>query len=142
MKHIAIINGPNLRHIGRREPEHYGSRSFDEYLTDLGVQYADVELSYHQSNCEGTLIDYLYQLDDEGIDGIVLNAGAYTHTSIALLDAIRAISVPVVEVHLSNIYARESFRHQSIIASACLGIVTGFGLESYRLAIEALTSGN
>lgn len=140
MKHIAIVNGPNLGRIGRREPEHYGSRSFDDYLLHLRTQYPELELSYYQSNCEGALIDYLYHLDDEGVDGVVLNAGAYTHTSVALLDAIRAIAPPVVEVHLSNIHARESFRDQSLIAAACLGVVTGFGLESYRLAVEALTS--
>lgn len=135
---IVVVNGPNLARIGSREPEIYGCTSLDRFLDDLRQGYSDVELIYLQSNHEGALIDYLYQAQDEGCVGIILNAGAYTHTSIALLDAIRAIQIPVVEVHLSNIHARESYRHESRIASGCLGVITGFGLDSYRLALEAL----
>ncbi|KGN71457.1 type II 3-dehydroquinate dehydratase [Porphyromonas sp. COT-239 OH1446] len=138
MKRIEIVNGPNLGRIGRREPELYGSTSFDLYLEQLRQRYPDLQLGYYQSNCEGALIDHLYRLEDEAAQGVILNAGAYTHTSIALLDALRAIHLPVIEVHLSNIHARESYRHTSMIASACQGVITGFGLESYALAIEAL----
>ncbi|MDO4692823.1 MAG: type II 3-dehydroquinate dehydratase [Porphyromonadaceae bacterium] len=135
---IAIVNGPNLSRIGLREPEIYGCTPFDSLLCDLRQRYSHVDLSYWQSNYEGALIDYLYQAQDEGYSGVILNAGAYTHTSIALLDAIRAVEIPVVEVHLSNIHAREPYRHESRIASGCLGVITGFGLDSYRLALEAL----
>ena len=137
---ILIINGPNLNLLGRREPGIYGSMSFEDYLPQLREHYPMVELSYYQSNVEGELIN---QLQEEGFtcDGIVLNAGAYTHTSIALHDCIRSITSPVIEVHISNVHQRESFRHHSMISSACRGVICGFGLDSYRLAIEALCNG-
>lgn len=134
---IQIINGPNLNMLGQREPDIYGNDSFDSYLNELRGMYPDVHIDYYQSNIEGCLIDRMQQVGG-ATDGIILNAGAYTHTSIALLDCIRSIKAPVVEVHLSNIHAREEFRHQSMIASACLGVVCGFGLDSYRLALEAI----
>ena len=137
MKTILIINGPNLNLLGRREPSIYGSASFDEYLAALRSLYPDVQIDYFQSNIEGELID---KMQHEGftVGGIVLNAGAYTHTSIALHDCIRAITAPVVEVHISNVHQREEFRHHSMISSACRGVICGFGLDSYRLAVEAL----
>lgn len=134
---IQIINGPNLNMLGQREPDIYGNDSFDSYLNELRGIFPDVHIDYYQSNIEGCLIDRMQQVGFAA-DGIILNAGAYTHTSIALLDCIRSIKAPVVEVHLSNIHAREEFRHQSMIASACLGVVCGFGLDSYRLALEAI----
>ena len=137
MKKILIINGPNLNLLGRREPSIYGTRSFEEYLEELRKQFPDVELSYFQSNHEGALIDKLHEVGFTA-DGIVLNAGAYTHTSVALHDAIRAITTPVIEVHISNVHQREEFRHHSFISAACRGVICGFGLDSYRLAIEAM----
>ena len=133
---IQIINGPNLNLLGVREPSVYGSTSFDDFLPRLRACFPDVQIDYFQSNIEGELID---KLQDVGFqcDGIVLNAGAYTHTSIALADCIRAISAPVVEVHISNVQQREAFRHQSMIAAACRGVICGFGFDSYRLAIES-----
>lgn len=133
---IQIINGPNLNLLGVREPSVYGSTSFDDFLPRLRACFPDVQIDYFQSNIEGELID---KLQDVGFqcDGIVLNAGAYTHTSIALADCIRAISAPVVEVHISNVHQREAFRHQSMIAAACRGVICGFGFDSYRLAIES-----
>lgn len=139
---IGIINGPNLQHIGKRETHIYGSHSWDTYLEHLRTAYPQCQLSYAQSHHEGVIIEELYRLDAEpDCIGIILNAGAYTHSSIAILDAIRAIQTPVVEVHLSNIYAREAYRRHSLIAEACVGQITGLGLESYRLGIEALISG-
>lgn len=137
MKKIQIINGPNLNLLGRREPGVYGSRSFDDYLGELRAKYPDVQLDYFQSNHEGDLIDCIHACGFEA-DGIVLNAGAYTHTSIALHDALRAVTAPAVEVHISNVHAREEFRHHSLISAACRGVICGFGLDSYRLAVEAL----
>ncbi len=138
MKRIWILNGPNLNLLGRREPEIYGSRGFDGCLTELRARYEGVaELSYFQSNVEGVLIDKIQEIGFDA-DGIVLNAGAYTHTSIALQDCIRGITAPVVEVHISNVHRREEFRHKSMISAACLGVICGFGLDSYRLAVEAL----
>lgn len=138
MKKILILNGPNLNLLGRREPEIYGSGSFEEFLQQLREQYADkVEISYAQSNVEGELVNHLQKAGFGAFDGIVLNAGAYTHTSIALGDCIRAIETPVIEVHISNIHAREPFRHRSLLAAACRGTICGFGLNSYRLAVEA-----
>ena len=134
---IQIINGPNINLLGKREPGIYGSQSFDDYLVMLKKRYPEVEIAYYQSNCEGNLIDKLQEVGFDG-DGIILNAGAYTHTSIALQDAIRAIKAPVVEVHISNVHAREEFRHKSMISCACKGVILGFGLDSYRLALEAL----
>lgn len=133
---IQIINGPNLNLLGVREPNVYGSTSFDDFLPRLRACFPDVQIDYFQSNIEGELIDKLQAVGFQ-CDGIVLNAGAYTHTSIALADCIRAISAPVVEVHISNVHQREAFRHQSMIAAACRGVICGFGLDSYRLAIES-----
>ncbi len=137
MKRIQIINGPNLNLLGRREPGVYGSRSFEDYLQELRSRYPDVQLDYYQSNHEGDLIDCIHSCGFSA-DGIVLNAGAYTHTSVALHDALRAVSAPAVEVHISNVHQREEFRHHSMISAACRGVICGFGLDSYRLAIEAL----
>jgi len=134
---IEIINGPNLNLLGKREPGVYGSRSFDDYLTELRAAYPDVTIGYFQSNCEGALIDRIHEVGFE-CDGIVLNAGAYTHTSVALHDALRAVPAPAVEVHISNVHTREEFRHKSLISAACKGVICGFGLDSYRLAVEAL----
>lgn len=133
---IQIINGPNLNLLGVREPDVYGSMSFDDFLPRLRACFPDVQIDYFQSNIEGELINKLQAVGFQ-CDGIVLNAGAYTHTSIALADCIRAISAPVVEVHISNVHQREAFRHQSMIAAACRGVICGFGLDSYRLAIES-----
>ncbi|MBO8460809.1 MAG: type II 3-dehydroquinate dehydratase [Bacteroidetes bacterium] len=137
MKSIVIINGPNLNLLGTREPNIYGNQSFDDYLASLPTLYPDVHFEYFQSNHEGDLIDKLHAVGFS-VDGIVLNAGAYTHTSIALADAIKAISSPVVEVHISNVHARESFRRQSFLSPVCKGVICGFGLQSYTLAIAAL----
>jgi len=133
---IQIINGPNLNLLGVREPDIYGSMSFDDFLPRLRACFPDVQIDYFQSNIEGELIDKLQAVGFQ-CDGIVLNAAAYTHTSIALADCIRAISAPVVEVHISNVHQREDFRHQSMIAAACRGVICGFGLDGYRLAIES-----
>ena len=135
MLQISIINGPNLNQIGKREQDIYGDLSFEDFLKKLKKKYNTVDFLYFQSNSEGALIDQIQQNEREKVAGIILNAGAYTHTSIALLDAIRNIEVPVVEVHLSNIYARESYRHHSMLAAACVGQITGFGLKSYELAL-------
>lgn len=134
---IQIVNGPNLNLLGVREPGIYGSESFESYLPKLREQYPDVEIEYYQSNVEGELINKIQEVGFS-FDGIVLNAGAYTHTSIALHDCIRAIKCPVVEVHISNVHQREEFRHHSFISAVCKGVVCGFGLNSYRLAIEGL----
>ncbi len=133
---IQIINGPNLNLLGVREPDVYGSTSFDDFLPRLRACFPDVQIDYFQSNIEGELINKLQAVGFQ-CDGIVLNAAAYTHTSIALADCIRAISAPVVEVHISNVHQREDFRHQSMIAAACRGVICGFGLDGYRLAIES-----
>ena len=135
---ILIINGPNLNLLGKREKSVYGENSFESYLEFLRNKYSEHQLVYFQSNIEGELINTLRQYGFGDTDGIVLNAGAYTHTSIAISDAIRAINVPVIEVHISNIHAREAYRHTSMIAAACKGSIAGFGMDSYRLAIEAL----
>lgn len=134
---IQIINGPNLNLLGVREPGIYGDSSFESYLPQLRAKFPDVEIEYFQSNCEGTLIDKLQEVGFS-YDGVVLNAGAYTHTSIALHDCVRALQCPVVEVHISNVHQREAFRHHSYIASACVGVICGFGLKSYELAVEGL----
>ena len=133
---IQIINGPNLNLLGTREPGIYGSRSFADYLSALSTRYPDVQIDYYQSNIEGELIDKMQQVGFSS-DGIVLNAGAYTHTSIALQDCIRSLRCPVIEVHISNVHRREEFRHKSMISCACLGGMCGFGRDSYRLAMEA-----
>lgn len=139
MAKILIINGPNLNLLGIREPQVYGRVSMDDYLTALAEDYPSVKLEYFQSNHEGEIIDRLHEAGfDSGLNGIILNAGAYSHTSLAIADAIRAIERPVVEVHISNIAAREPQRHLSLLTPACRGIISGFGLEGYRLAIESL----
>lgn len=137
---IQIINGPNLNLLGKREPGIYGSSSFDDYLEELKAIYPELDIDYYQSNIEGELIDKMHEVGFSA-DGIVLNAGAYTHTSVALHDCIRAISTPVIEVHISNVHQREQFRHHSMISSACRGVICGFGLDSYRLAVEAIKAG-
>jgi 3-dehydroquinate dehydratase-2 len=134
---IQIINGPNLNLLGRREPGIYGSESFEAYLPQLQSRYPDVQIDYYQSNVEGELINKMQEVGFS-YDGIVLNAGAYTHTSIALHDCIRSLKCPVIEVHISNVHQREEFRHKSMISSACKGVICGFGLDSYRLGIEGL----
>lgn len=138
MRRILIMNGPNLNLLGKRETEIYGVHDFKSYLEQLRERYSNVRLDFFQSNMEGALIDKLHEAGFGKVDGIILNAGAYTHTSIAILDAIKAISTPVVEVHISNVFAREAFRHKSMISEACKGVVTGFGLDSYRVALEGL----
>ena len=135
---ILIINGPNLNLLGMREPQHYGTGTMDSVLDALKSQYPRVEFDYYQSNVEGFLIDRLHKTLEEPCDGVVLNAGGYTHTSVALRDAIAAIKVPVVEVHISNVHSREEFRHRSLISAVCKGVICGFGLDSYRLGVEAL----
>jgi len=134
---INIINGPNLNLLGKREPDKYGNRSFDDYLESLRSQYPEIEFEYFQSNVEGELINEI-QKRGFSSDGIILNAGGYTHTSVAIADAIASVKTPVIEVHITNIAAREDFRHTSLIARNCAGTISGFGLDSYRLAIEAL----
>ena len=137
MKKIQIINGPNLNLLGKREPTVYGNASFEGYLDELRARYPQCEIAYFQSNIEGEMIDKIHETGFE-YDGIIMNAGAYTHTSIALHDAIKAVTTPVIEVHISNVHARESFRHVSMLSAACKGVILGFGLDSYRLALEAL----
>jgi 3-dehydroquinate dehydratase-2 len=137
---IQIINGPNLNLLGTREPGVYGSRSFDQYFVELKEKFANVELEYFQSNVEGELINKLHEVGFS-FDGIILNGGGYTHTSVAIADAIAAITTPVVEVHVSNIYAREEYRHVSLTGKNCKGVLTGFGLDGYRLAIKSLLAG-
>ena len=134
---IQIINGPNINLLGKREPSIYGAESFESYLEKLRMAYPDLTIDYYQSNIEGKMIDKIHEVGFE-VTGIMLIAGAYTHTSIALQDAFRAISAPVVVVHISNVHKREEFRHRSMISCACLGVICGFGLDSYRLAVEAL----
>ncbi len=131
---IQIINGPNLNLLGKREPEVYGSSDFETFFENLKNSFQGVDLYYYQSNVEGEIINKLHEVGFS-FNGIILNAGAYTHTSIAIHDAIGAITSPVVEVHISNIHAREEFRHKSIITSKCQGLITGFGLEGYALAL-------
>lgn len=134
---ILIMNGPNLNLLGVREPGIYGSSSFESYLPKLRERYPEVEIEYYQSNVEGEMINKLQEVGFT-YDGIVLNAGAYTHTSIALHDCIRSLRSPVIEVHISNVHTREEFRHHSYLSPACKGVICGFGLDSYRLAVEAL----
>ena len=135
---IHIINGPNLNLVGKREPEVYGNRSLDQYLQELIERYPQHKIDVYQSNIEGEIVDRLQQV---GFDdcGIILNAGGYTHTSVAIADAVAAITAPVVEVHISNIYSREPFRHKSLLSPVCKGIIAGFGLDSYRLALASLS---
>ncbi|MGB0428091.1 MAG: type II 3-dehydroquinate dehydratase [Flavobacteriales bacterium] len=140
---ILILNGPNLNLLGKREVNIYGNQSFESYFEELKTQFPTLNLSYKQSNHEGVLIDLLHQYGfDAAVDRIVLNAGGLTHTSVALRDAISAISCPVFEVHLSNIYAREPFRQHSLLSAVCQGVVCGFGLNSYRLTLEGIVHEN
>jgi 3-dehydroquinate dehydratase-2 len=136
---IQIINGPNLNLLGIREPEVYGGWKFDEYLSRLRADNPDIKIDSFQSNHEGEIIDKIQEAGF-GADGIILNAGGYTHTSVAIRDAIKAIPAPVVEVHITNIHAREEFRHRSMLSAVCLGIIAGFGAESYRLALNAIVT--
>lgn len=134
---ILIMNGPNLNLLGVREPGIYGNNSFESYLPQLKERYPDTELEYYQSNIEGEMINKLQEVGFT-YDGVVLNAGAYTHTSVALHDCIRSLKCPVIEVHISNVHTREEFRHHSYLSPACKGVICGFGLDSYRLGVEAL----
>lgn len=136
-KRVLILNGPNLNLLGKREPGIYGNNSMEDYFATLQERFPNISLEYYQSNVEGELINKLHEVGFT-YDGIVLNAGAYTHTSVAIHDAIKAISTPVVEVHISNVYQRETYRHTSLITGVCVGVIGGFGMDSYRLAIEAL----
>ena len=136
MKKILILNGPNLNLLGRREPAIYGSLTFEEFFESVKKKYADIELSYFQSNIEGELINKLHEVGFS-FDGVILNAGAYTHTSVAIGDAIKGIETPVIEVHISNVHSREDFRHTSYIAPNAKGVIAGFGLQSYELALES-----
>jgi 3-dehydroquinate dehydratase-2 len=133
---IQIINGPNLNLLGTREPGVYGNSSFNDYLNELKTMFPNIQIDYFQSNIEGELIDKI-QETGFSYNGIILNAGGYTHTSVAIHDAIKAVSSPVVEVHISNVHAREEFRHQSMISAVCVGVIAGFGMDSYRLAIHS-----
>ena len=133
---IQIINGPNLNLLGIREKSIYGETGFEDYLNELRQRFANITINYYQSNVEGEIINKLHEVGFN-YDGIVLNAGAYTHTSVAIGDAIAAVKSPVVEVHISNVYKREEFRHHSLLAANCRGVIAGFGLDSYRLAIES-----
>ena len=132
---IQIINGPNLNLLGKRETSVYGNQSFEDFYRILSDRYDKFEVHYYQSNVEGEIVNKLHEVGFS-FDGIILNAGAYTHTSIAIHDAIAGINTPVIEVHLSNVYAREEYRHKSLITSKCVGQITGFGMESYALAME------
>lgn len=136
---IIIINGPNLNLLGKREPEVYGNDTFESYFLQLQKEFAHLELSYYQSNIEGELIDKIQEVGFD-YDGIILNAAAYTHTSIGIADAVKAIATPVIEVHISNTFAREEYRHHSFISAHAKGIIIGFGLKSYQLALRALIS--
>ncbi len=137
MKHIEIINGPNLNLTGRREPEIYGSVTMEQYLDELRQSFPEVQISYYQSNVEGEIINRIHEVGFSA-DGIIINAGGYSHTSVALHDALAAVPAPAIEVHLSNIFAREEYRHHSLLTSACRGIICGLGLKGYKLAVNAL----
>ena len=136
---IIIINGPNLNLLGKREPSVYGSETFEDYFNDLQSKYPNIELSYFQSNIEGELIDKIHEVGFS-FDGIILNAAAYTHTSVGLGDAVKSVETPVVEVHISNVYQREPFRHNSYIAANAKGVLVGFGLQGYELALGSFKS--
>jgi 3-dehydroquinate dehydratase-2 len=139
MLQLAIVNGPNLNLLGTREPHIYGNQSFEQYFAGLKERYPQIEMQYYQSNVEGDLINYLHSCTGK-VQGIILNAGAYTHTSIALADAIAAIGIPVVEVHISNVLAREDYRKTSFIAAKCVGSISGLGMEGYALAVQYFIS--
>ncbi|RSC92997.1 type II 3-dehydroquinate dehydratase [Tenacibaculum singaporense] len=136
MKKITIINGPNLNLLGKREPTIYGEGTFEDYLKELKNKYVDIQLEYFQSNIEGEIIDKLHEVGFD-YDGVILNAAAYTHTSVGIGDAVKGIETPVVEVHISNIHAREEFRHVSYIAPNAKGVIFGFGLKGYELALQS-----
>ncbi|MCX6183061.1 MAG: type II 3-dehydroquinate dehydratase [Bacteroidetes bacterium] len=136
---ILIINGPNLNLLGKRETSIYGAQSFEEYFATLKAKYTNIELEYYQSNVEGELINKIHEVGFS-YDGIIMNAGAYTHTSVAIRDAIAGIKTPTIEVHISNTYAREDFRHHSYLSPKCKGVIVGFGMDSYRLAVEAFVA--
>ncbi len=136
MKKILIINGPNLNLLGKREPSLYGNQDFESFFNELETEFSEIELSHFQSNVEGEIINKLHEVGFS-YDGIILNAGAYTHTSIAIADAVRGISTPVVEVHISNVFAREEYRHHSYLSEVCKGVIVGFGLQSYKLALSS-----
>lgn len=136
---FLIVNGPNLNLLGKREPSIYGDQSFEAFFETLRKRFPDADLHYYQSNVEGEIINKLHETGFT-FDGIILNAGAYTHTSVAIHDAIGAITTPVVEVHISNVYNREEFRHKSLITSKCIGLLTGFGMEGYAMALSFLLS--
>lgn len=140
MKHILIVNGPNLNLLGIRQPDIYGTRTMEDVVSELRFEFPDIEIDLYQSNHEGDLIDRLHEagFGNDKTDGIVLNAGGLTHTSVALADAVAAIPTPVVEVHISNIYGRDSFRQHSFLSSVCLGSISGFGTDVYRLAVSAI----
>ena len=137
MRKIQIINGPNLNLLGTREPSVYGNQTFEAYFHELKLLFPEVQLDYFQSNMEGALIDKIQEVGFT-YDGVVLNGGAYTHTSIAIADAIRSVTVPVIEVHISNVFKREEYRHHSYLSDACKGCIVGFGMDSYRLAVDAV----
>ena len=137
MSNIVIINGPNLNLLGKRDPAVYGTTSFEEYLAILKVKFPSAQIQYFQSNIEGEIVDKLHEVGFNSM-GIVLNAGGYTHTSVAIADAVAAVTSAVVEVHISNVYSREEFRHHSLMAASCRGVIAGFGLNSYFLAIRSL----
>ena len=141
MSNIVIINGPNLNLLGKREPSVYGNKSFEEYLVDLQTKIPLAQIQYFQSNIEGEIVDKLHEVGFNS-KGVVLNAGGYTHTSVAIADAVAAITSPVIEVHISNVYSREEFRHHSLMARVCRGVIAGFGLNSYFLAISSLLDEN
>jgi len=138
MMKLIIINGPNLNLLGVREPSVYGSQSFADYLEELRKKFSSIQIDYFQSNVEGEIINKLHEVGFS-FNGIIVNAGGYTHTSVSIADAITSIKTPVIEVHISNIYAREEFRHHSLIAGKCKGSISGFGLDSYRLAVESFS---
>ena len=137
MKKIIIINGPNLNLLGKRQPEIYGNITFEDFFKELKSSFESIQLEYYQSNVEGDLVNKLQEVGFS-YSGIVFNAGGYTHTSVAIADAVASLDSPTIEVHISNVYAREEFRHQSLMAANCKGVIAGFGLNSYKLAIEAL----
>ena len=134
--HLVIINGPNLNLLGKREPEIYGHDTFESYLETLKTRYPQITLSYYQSNIEGELIDKIHEVGFS-VDGIILNAGGYTHTLVAIADAVAGVKTPTIEVHISNVFKREDFRHKSLLSPVVIGTIGGFGLDSYRLAIES-----
>ena len=137
MKKIIIINGPNLNLLGKRQPEIYGNITFEDFFKELKSSFESIQLEYYQSNVEGDLVNKLQEVGFS-YNGIVFNAGGYTHTSVAIADAVASLDSPTIEVHISNVYAREEFRHQSLMAANCKGVIAGFGLNSYKMAIEAL----